>query len=390
MGVGGSIKRFLEPTSRVGLIEAVEDADDAGLPLLVIGGGSNLLAADTPFEGVVVRDACQLLTVPDEVAPVEDGQPVAHINAEAGCNWDDFVVFAIELGFSGVEGLSGIPGTVGASVVQNIGAYGQEVADSVESVEVWDRQDKRVKNLSYQDMRFSYRSSLLKESMYREPGLPAESYFPTPRYVVISVTFQLRHDSLGHVSFPQLASALGVDVGARMPTADIRRAVLAVRARKGMLEDANRYHNPWMASTKREGNVAADLDRQAEETGSQGADPSRHSAGSFFMNPLLTPDQARTLPAQAPRYQATMPDGTEAVKTSAAWLIDHAGFHKGYALAPDARAALSPLHTLALTNRSGANADDLMALAKAVQEGVRDTYGVQLLPEPVLLGIRLG
>ena len=149
IGVGGHIARFIEPTSRVGVIEAVEDADSKGLPLCVIGGGSNLLVADGPFNGVVVRDPRRQITGPDEAAPVENGERIVHVNAEAGCNWDDFVAFTVELGLEGVEGLSGIPGTVGASVVQNIGAYGQEVAGAVESGEAWGRRGKRATALRF-------------------------------------------------------------------------------------------------------------------------------------------------------------------------------------------------------------------------------------------------
>ena len=159
IGVGGPIARFIEPTTRVGVIEAIEEADAKGLPLCVIGGGSNMLVSDAPFPGVVVRDARRAITVPDEAAPVEGGDRTVHVNAEAGCNWDDFVAFTVQLGLEGVEGLSGIPGTVGASVVQNIGAYGQEVGASVESVEVWDRRDKRTTDLTAQDLKFGYRSS---------------------------------------------------------------------------------------------------------------------------------------------------------------------------------------------------------------------------------------
>ena len=181
MGVGGPIAHFIEPTTRVGLIEAVEEADSKGLPLVVVGGGSNLLVSDKPFDGVVVRDARRLITVPDEAAPVEGEDRTVHVNAEAGANWDDFVAFTVELGLEGVEGLSGIPGTVGASVVQNIGAYGQEVATSVESVEVWDRDTKTTRDLTPADLRFGYRYSALKTSMYAGPGRPAGRFFPTPR-----------------------------------------------------------------------------------------------------------------------------------------------------------------------------------------------------------------
>lgn len=169
VGVGGKIARFIEPKSRVAVIEAVEDADEAGLPLCVIGGGSNMLVSDEDFNGVVVRDARRDIHVLDEAAPSEDGidlqsgAHLVHINAEAGCNWDDFVSHTISLGLEGVEGLSGIPGTVGASVVQNIGAYGQEVSQSVTSVEVWDRETKSTMELQKDALNFGYRTSLLKK-----------------------------------------------------------------------------------------------------------------------------------------------------------------------------------------------------------------------------------
>ena len=404
IGVGGPIARFIEPTTRVGVIEAVEEADAKGLPLCVIGGGSNMLVSDTPFPGVVVRDARRAITVPDEAAPVEGGDRTVHVNAEAGCNWDDFVAFTVELGLEGVEGLSGIPGTVGASVVQNIGAYGQEVGASVESVEAWDRRDKRTVELTPEDLRFGYRSSALKSSMYAAPATPAGEFFPTPRYVVLSVTFALRHSATGTVGYGQLAKALGVEVGDRMETRAIRNAVLKVRASKGMLEDAARYLGPAMAGTKRDDQVRIALRAQYGEAVAAAAsdaaggpsspvditpDFDRHSCGSFFMNPILTAEQAARLPEDAPRFDAVLPDGTPGVKTSAAWLIDHAGFHKGFKTSEDATAGLSTMHTLALTNRGGASAADVAELARAVQDGVEAAYGVRLVPEPVVVGMDL-
>ena len=404
IGVGGPIARFIEPTTRVGVIEAVEEADAKGLPLCVIGGGSNMLVSDAPFPGVVVRDARRAITVPDEAAPVEGGDRTVHVNAEAGCNWDDFVAFTVELGLEGVEGLSGIPGTVGASVVQNIGAYGQEVGASVESVEVWDRRDKRTTDLTAQDLKLGYRSSALKSSMYAAPATPAGEFFPTPRYVVLSVTFALRHSATGTVGYGQLAKALGVEVGDRMETRAIRNAVLKVRASKGMLEDAARYLNPAMEGTKRADQVRIALRAQYGEAVAAAAsdaaggpsspvditpDFDRHSCGSFFMNPILTAEQAARLPEDAPRFDAALPDGTPGVKTSAAWLIDHAGFHKGFKTAEDAKAGLSTMHTLALTNRGGASAADVAELARAVQDGVEAAYGVRLVPEPVVVGMDL-
>lgn len=384
IAVGGEIDRFVEPTTRVGVIEAVEEADAKGLPLFVIGGGSNVLVSDEPFHGVVVRDARRAITVPDEAAPVEGDDRTVHVNAEAGCNWDDFVDCCVRLGLEGVEGLSGIPGTVGASVVQNIGAYGQDVATSVESVEVWDRKDKAVKNLHADELRFGYRMSALKASMYQAPAVPAGEFFPTPRYVVLSVTFALRHSSTGVVGYGQLAKALGVEVGDRMDTKEIRDAVLRVRAAKGMLEDATRYTRLAMQGTKKATLVATALRAQNNTP-----DANRHSCGSFFMNPILTVEQAAMLPPEAPRFEAVLPNGEPGVKTSAAWLIDHAGFHKGYTVDDDAKAGLSTLHTLALTNRGQAGSQDVAKLAKTVQDGVEHTFGVRLVPEPVVVGFSL-
>ena len=384
IAVGGEIDRFVEPTTRVGVIEAVEEADAKGLPLFVIGGGSNVLVSDEPFHGVVVRDARRAITVPDEAAPVEGDDRTVHVNAEAGCNWDDFVDCCVRLGLEGVEGLSGIPGTVGASVVQNIGAYGQDVATSVESVEVWDRKDKAVKNLHADELRFGYRMSALKASMYQAPAVPAGEFFPTPRYVVLSVTFALRHSSTGVVGYGQLAKALGVEVGDRMDTKEIRDAVLRVRAAKGMLEDATRYTRLAMQGTKKATLVATSLRAQNDTP-----DANRHSCGSFFMNPILTAEQAAMLPPEAPRFEAVLPNGEPGIKTSAAWLIDHAGFHKGYTVDDDAKAGLSTLHTLALTNRGQAGSQDIAKLAKTVQDGVEHTFGVRLVPEPVVVGFSL-
>ena len=384
IAVGGEIDRFVEPTTRVGVIEAVEEADAKGLPLFVIGGGSNVLVSDEPFHGVVVRDARRAITVPDEAAPIEGDDRTVHVNAEAGCNWDDFVDCCVRLGLEGVEGLSGIPGTVGASVVQNIGAYGQDVATSVESVEVWDRKDKAVKNLHADELRFGYRMSALKASMYQAPAVPAGEFFPTPRYVVLSVTFALRHSSTGVVGYGQLAKALGVEVGDCMDTKEIRDAVLRVRAAKGMLEDATRYTRLAMQGTKKATLVATALRAQNDTP-----DANRHSCGSFFMNPILTAEQAAMLPPEAPRFEAVLPNGEPGIKTSAAWLIDHAGFHKGYTVDDDAKAGLSTLHTLALTNRGQAGSQDIAKLAKTVQDGVEHTFGVRLVPEPVVVGFSL-
>ncbi|EFA22814.1 FAD-binding protein [Bifidobacterium gallicum] len=407
MGVGGFIADFREPMTRVDVIECVQEADSKGMPLCIVGGGSNILASGDMFNGIVVRDARRLITVPDEATPVADAADrTVHVQAEAGCNWDDLVQHTVELKLEGLEGLSGIPGTVGASVVQNIGAYGQEVGTSVESVEVWDRQSKQCVELGHDDLQFGYRDSLLKRSMFQAPGVPASTFYPSPRYVVLSVTFALRHSAEGTVNFSQLAKALGVEMGARMPLDAIRLAVLNVRGSKGMLEDATRYREPAMQAMKKPANVEAAIELQHRQVDTFGSDDEqqavaedtvvgrgglsdRHSCGSFFMNPVVSADVAATLPADAPRFPAHDADGTPGVKLSAAWLIDHAGFHKGFALSDDAQAALSSLHTLALTNRGGATSDDMLALARAIRDGVRTTYGITLIPEPVFVNCSL-
>lgn len=425
IGVGGEILHFIQPTSRVAVIEAVEDADEKGLQLCVIGGGSNMLVSDNPFNGVVVRDARRTISVQDEASPAEDGvdksgSHIVHVNAEAGCNWDDFVSHVISLGLEGVEGLSGIPGTVGASVVQNIGAYGQEVSQSVKSVEVWDRKNKITSELSCEDMHFGYRTSLLKQSMYEDcvNSSKKSEFFPTPRYVVLSVTFCLKHSETGVVSHSQLAHALNVSLGERMSTSAIRREVLRVRASKGMLEDATRYENFWMRGSKSVDGVREALRLQSEDyvTGvwHDGDDlySDRHSCGSFFMNPILSVDDASRLPKDAPRFDATLPDGSLGVKTSAAWLIDHAGFHKGFKLSDvegtscegagdsagegagdgerkSCNAGLSSLHTLALTNRHNATCEDVASLARAIIDGVYRSFNVRLVPEPVVIGVKI-
>lgn len=363
-----------------------------------------MLVSDEDFNGVVVRDARRDIHVLDEAAPSEDGidlqsgAHLVHINAEAGCNWDDFVSHTISLGLEGVEGLSGIPGTVGASVVQNIGAYGQEVSQSVTSVEVWDRKTKSTIELQKDALNFGYRTSLLKKSMYSSVGVPADSYFPTPRYVVLSVTFCLKHNSTGVVSHSQLANALHVELGERMQTAAIRREVLRVRASKGMLEDASRYDKLWMRGTKCAEGVEFALRLQSEDyvTGEflEGDNiySDRHSCGSFFMNPILSTSEADTLPEDAPKFDAIMQDGSHGIKTSAAWLIDHAGFHKGFRLIENGKpspAGLSSLHTLALTNRNNASCDDIANLAKTIIRGVQSKFGVTLIPEPVVINISI-
>ncbi|MBI9113995.1 UDP-N-acetylmuramate dehydrogenase [Sanguibacter suaedae] len=374
--VGGEIDTYVETTTEAELVDVLRAADDAGDPVLVLGGGSNLLVADEGFGGVVVRDLRRGVEVSSD-----DACGGANITVPAGHVMDDLVAEAVDNGWVGIEALSGIPGTVGAAPVQNIGAYGQEISGTVATVRAWDRGESRIRTLSLVDLAFGYRTSMLKRTTQLVaddgPGHtddPRAPWYPTPRYVVLEVSLQMRLGSLSvPVAYPELARRLGVEVGARADTADVRAAVLELRGGKGMLLD--------------------DPDRP---------DHDRWSAGSFFTNPVVPADLAGALPEGAPRFPVrtaspvtttgpslgTVDEGL--VKTSAAWLIEHAGFTKGYGVdGPDSPATLSTKHTLALTNRGSATSSDVVRLARQVRDGVLQEFGIELVPEPVLVGTAL-
>lgn len=332
--VGGPARAVVEAATDEHLVEAVTAADSVGEPLLLVGGGSNLLVADSGFPGTVVR----ITTRGVRVEPAAPGR--VRVQVAAGEPWETFVATAVESGWSGVEALSGIPGSCGATPVQNVGAYGAEVAQVIESLMVLDRRTGAVARMQPEGAGFGYRSSALK----RAPG----------RWVVLSVTMDLAVDPLGApIRYAELAGQLGVGVGDRAPAIAVRQAVLDLRRGKGMVLDPS-DHDTW-------------------------------SAGSFFTNPILSAGEADALPADAPRF--VQPDGS--VKTSAAWLISHAGFTRGFALRPGAPASLSTKHSLALTNRGGATAQDLLELARAVRGGVAQRFGIVLENEPLLVGCAL-
>ncbi len=336
-GVGGLAAKLIAATQDAELVDAVQHADAAGAPLLVLGGGSNVLISDEGFAGHVV--CVETKGIDADVSSCGG----AYLRVKAGEIWDDLVQTAIENDWSGIEALSGIPGRVGASPVQNIGAYGQEVAQTVTRVITWDRQANAQRTFTFAECGFGYRDSIFKRSAAGDV---------TGRYVITEVHFQLRNASLSQpIAYQQLADALGVKLGARAPMTEVRKAVLELRRSKAMV------HDP--------------------------ADVDSHSAGSFFTNPILTAQIAERLPAPAPRF--AQPDGT--VKTSAAWLIEHAGFGKGYPGQGAAR--LSSKHVLALTNQGGARADEIVALAREIRAGVQARFGVELVPEPVLVGLSL-
>jgi UDP-N-acetylmuramate dehydrogenase len=320
--LGGPAARVVEARSDDELVAAVRACDEAGEPLLVLAGGSNVVVADEGFDGTVVR----VLTRGVE----RDG---AALDVAAGEPWDAVVAAAAQEGLAGIECLSGIPGSTGATPIQNVGAYGQDVAQTVTSIRVYDRATATVEDLPAAELGFGYRTSALR---HRD------------RRVVLRVRFELAAAELsGELTYAELVRTLGAQ---RAPLGDVRAAVLALRRGKGMVVDP--------------------------------ADPDSVSAGSFFTNPILEPgafaELERRAGAPPPRFEAQ-----EGVKTSAAWLIERAGFHKG-----DVRGnvGISTKHSLALINRGGASTAELVAFAREIAGAVRERFGVELHPEPIFVG----
>ncbi|HST66238.1 MAG TPA: UDP-N-acetylmuramate dehydrogenase [Mycobacteriales bacterium] len=329
--LGGPARSLVEAASAQELVAAVRDADAAGEPLLLLGGGSNLVVSDDGWPGRVVL-------IRSRGIAVEAAGDVRTLTVEAGEPWDGLVARTVAEGWAGLEALSGIPGLTGATPVQNVGAYGQEVADTITRVDVWDRQEGAVLGFDPDHLRFGYRDSLLKH---------------TDRYVVLRVVFALRaSDKSGPLRYAELARRVGAgDVGA--PLTDVRAAVLELRRGKGMVLDD--------------------------------ADPDTWSAGSFFTNPIVSPAELAEFEARVAGPYPSWP-AAEGTKLSAAWLIEHAGFTKGYGRGP---VRISGKHTLALTHRGGGTAADLVALAAEVRDGVAARFGVRLRPEPRVVGLDL-
>ena len=327
--VGGPAKNFVDAHNESEIIAAIEAAGDT--PVLIIGGGTNILVADSGFDGTVIRITNHALKA--EV----DACSGATLAIGAGENWDKFVQISIERGFAGLETLSGIPGTVGATPIQNIGAYGHEVSEFITQVRTYDRQVKAIKTFTNQECDFSYRNSYFKS----HPG----------RYVVIEVQFQLRIGvETTPITYAELATKLEIAVGEKAPVIATRKAVLELRAAKGMLL------NP--------------------------SDRDSWSAGSFFTNPIVTAEFAAALPKGAPRW----PQADGRIKTSAAWLIENSGVKKGDSFGG---ARVSTKHVLALTNAANATAQDIASLAKSAQQHVQDKFGITLEPEVNLIGLKL-
>ncbi len=329
LGIGGPARYFIHADSENTVLEAVELSKSRNLSLLVLGGGSNLLVADAGFPGLVVRVEIRGLDWADT------GQQV-RLTAGAGEEWDDVAAACVDRNLYGIECLSGIPGLVGGTPVQNVGAYGQEVSQTLMGVRAYDRSDDRIVELDRADCGFTYRSSVFNTT---ESG----------RYIILAVTYSLNKTGTPFVEYPDLKREFE-----NMPPPDlagVREAVRRVRARKAMLLQAG--------------------------------DPDCRSAGSFFKNPIVSPETFSRIEAaageKAPRYNA--PSGM--IKTAAAWLIERAGISKGYTLG---RAGVSSKHTLALVNKDGASAADVIALAREIRRRVEARFGVLLVVEPVFVG----
>ena len=335
MRVGGPASHFVEVTSDAELIESVTEADKRDEPVLLIAGGSNLVISDAGFAGLTVRIATRGVVI----TPSPDSDDTL-VRAAAGENWDRLVAQLVSDGYSGIETLSGIPGSVGATPVQNVGAYGSDVAGLIRAVEVYDRTTHQRQTFTGEDCAFGYRTSLFK----RQPN----------RWLILAVTLAVtqRSESVP-IRYAELAETLAIAPGDATKPIQVRRAVLNIRRRKGMVLDID-DHDCW-------------------------------SAGSFFTNPVAEADLADSLPQDAPRW----PTADGRVKLSAAWLIEQAGFSRGWALTPESPASLSKKHTLAVTNRGSATAADIIDLARAVNDGVHEKFGIALHPEPMLIGCAL-
>ncbi len=329
--VGGPAKEIVNASNEAEIIAAVKAADEAGKPILILGGGTNVLVSDAGFDGVVIHISSA------HVEAEVDACSGATLTIGAGQPWDEFVAITIARGYAGLETLSGIPGTVGAAPIQNIGAYGHEVSEFITRVRTYDRAERRIKTFANEECEFSYRSSRFKNEL--------------GRYVILDVGFQLRRGEVSRpIIYAELAEALGVNLGEKASIFATREATLRLRAGKGMLLDGG-DHDSW-------------------------------SAGSFFKNPILTPEQAAELPQNAPRW--LQEDGL--IKVSAAWLMENAGLHKGH---ERDGARISTKHVLALTNMGGASAADIAALAKEARDKVLEVFGVKLVAEVNLIGLTL-
>ena len=326
--VGGPAKKIVHVSTEAEIIAAIKESE--GSPVLIMGGGTNVLIADSGFDGTVIHISN------NSIQAEMDACSGATLTIGAGQNWDEFVQTTIDRGLAGLETLSGIPGSVGAAPIQNIGAYGHEVSEFITRVRTYDREEKEVKTFTNSQCEFSYRSSHFKE----HPG----------RYVILDIAFQLRQGEMSDpITYIELSKKLGIEPGEKASVMEVRSAVLELRASKGMLISE---------------------------------DPDSWSAGSFFTNPIISQQDADSLPNATPKWPLN--DGR--VKISAAWLIENSGMHKGDAIGG---ARISTKHVLALTNSGTATASDIAALAKKARDQVKEKFGITLIAEVNLIGVEI-
>lgn len=345
MKIGGQIAQYVEVETEQDFISEVKKADDLGKTLLVIGAGSNIIGPEEKFDGIVIRDVRQGIKVLDNSAC---GGVIVEV--VAGHPWDDFVAFTVSKGWVGLECLSGIPGTVGASPVQNIGAYGYEVEEFISKVVTYDRISKTQKTFATSELKFGYRNSILKSSRKDINPNTGREFGPTGRYIVLKVEFQFRHATKSlPVKYKELAQYLNVDIGERVQATKVREAVITIRTGKGTCL------NPKDVNTQ--------------------------SAGSYFMNPVVEAKIADELGEDIPVFDMPSVDGKEYKKVSAARLIQNSGFVCGYG--DNSGASLSDYHVLILVNKGKATSKDIRALADEVILKVKENYGITLEPEPV-------
>ncbi|HUP46263.1 MAG TPA: UDP-N-acetylmuramate dehydrogenase [Thermoanaerobaculia bacterium] len=332
IGIGGPARFFIRATTVDDVRAALDWAHERDLPIFILGGGSNLLIADEGFRGLVIHVDLRGITVESE-------DESAVVKVAAGEPWDPFVDLAVGKSWAGIECLSGIPGSTGATPIQNVGAYGQEVSETIIRVEALDRQSGRVRQFTNEECRFAYRASLFKND---EPG----------RYIVLTVTFRLKRGGTASIRYPELQRFVDEQGIAMEDLAGVRGAVIAIRKRKGMVIDRS--------------------------------DPDTRSDGSFFMNPILPAaslEEFRARPGadSAPSFAA----GDGLVKLSAAWLIENAGFQKGFR---HGNVGLSSKHTLAIINRGDGTAAEVRELVSMIQGRVWERFGVEIHPEPNFIG----
>jgi UDP-N-acetylmuramate dehydrogenase len=333
LGIGGPAKFFIRAETVDEIRDALTWTAAQNEPLFILGGGSNVLIADEGFDGVVLQIDLRGITVRDEDAGA------VNVYVAAGETWDDVVAFAVDRGWAGIECLSGIPGLTGATPIQNVGAYGQDVSETIIRVEVIERDTGRVVTLTNWDCGFGYRQSIFKSSA-------------KDRYVVVGVTFRLNPSGAASIRYPELQTYLDEHAIEAHDLRAVREAVIAIRKRKGMVLDPT--------------------------------DPDTRSDGSFFMNPVVTPSQFDDLLLRAGTKNIPHFPSGDQIKLSAAWLIEHSGFHQGFV---HGNVGLSTKHTLAVINRGGGSAAEVIELVRMIREGVRDAFGVEIQPEPNFIGL---